>query len=206
MKISYAITVCNEIEEIKRLIPFLLEHKREEDEIVVQQDITELNEEVYGYLFKQDIEKNLIFRTHHLQNDFAQFKNNLTQYCSGDYIFQIDADEIPNPYLISYLHTIILMNNFDICLVPRINTVEGITQKHILKWGWRINEKGWVNYPDKQWRLYRNTPEIKWDGKVHERLIGFQTYTSLPELEEFSLYHPKTIERQEKQNELYSKI
>ena len=38
MKISYAITVCNEIEEIKKLIPFLLEHKRDEDEIVVQQD------------------------------------------------------------------------------------------------------------------------------------------------------------------------
>ncbi len=140
MKISYAITVCNEIEEIKRLIPFLLEHKREEDEIVVQQDITELNAEVYEYLFKQDVEKNLIFRTHHLQNDFAQFKNNLTRYCSGDYIFQIDADEIPNEILIHSLPEILENNDFDICMVPRVNTVEGIGLHSLNKWGWSVSK------------------------------------------------------------------
>ena len=35
MKISYAITVCNEAVEIQRLISFLLKVKRHEDEIVV---------------------------------------------------------------------------------------------------------------------------------------------------------------------------
>jgi glycosyltransferase involved in cell wall biosynthesis len=206
MKISYAITVCNEIEEIKRLVSFLLEHKREEDEIVVQQDITELNEEIYEYLFKQDVENNLIFRTHHLQNDFAQFKNNLTRYCSGDYIFQIDADEVPNETLINALPAILENNDFDICLVPRVNTVEGLTEAHIQKWGWRVNEHGWVNWPDKQWRLYRNSKEIKWENKVHERLVGFKTYTTLPEVLEMSLFHHKTIARQEKQNEFYEKL
>jgi hypothetical protein len=251
-KISYAITVCNEFIEIQKLIPFLLEHKREEDEIVVQQDITELNEEVYGYLFKQDIEKNLIFRTHHLQNDFAQFKNNLTQYCSGDYIFQIDADEVPNEILIHSLPEILENNDFDICLVPRVNTVEGLTESHIQKWGWRVNklesqigEKeldlnnpqdrdeyellkkynlvieenklSWgkikvkyyvpiINWSDKQWRLYKNSKEIKWENKVHERLVGFKTYTTLPEVLEMSLFHHKTIDRQEKQNEFYEKL
>ena len=38
MKISYAITVCNELEEIQRLIPLLKEIKRQEDEIVVLLD------------------------------------------------------------------------------------------------------------------------------------------------------------------------
>ena len=35
MKISYAITVCNEFIEIQRLLHFLLKHKRYQDEIVI---------------------------------------------------------------------------------------------------------------------------------------------------------------------------
>ena len=40
MKISYAVTVCNEFIEIQRLITFLLKHKRPQDEIVVQMDLS----------------------------------------------------------------------------------------------------------------------------------------------------------------------
>ena len=38
MKISYAITVCNEHKEIEKLLTFLFEHKRDEDQVVVQMD------------------------------------------------------------------------------------------------------------------------------------------------------------------------
>ena len=38
MKISYAITVCNELEELKRLVDFVLSNKRKEDEIVILYD------------------------------------------------------------------------------------------------------------------------------------------------------------------------
>ena len=38
MKISYAITVCNEFVEIQKLIPFILKHKRSIDEIVILYD------------------------------------------------------------------------------------------------------------------------------------------------------------------------
>jgi hypothetical protein len=55
-------------------------------------------------------------------------------------------------------------------------------------------------------RIYKNTPEIKWESKVHETLVGFKTITDLPEMEELALYHPKTIEKQEKQNQLYNEI
>jgi len=207
MKISYAITVCNEIEEIKRLIPFLLKHKRDEDEIVVQQDNGgQLDNGVYTYLTSDGIKDNITFLIHELDKDFAQFKNNLTQHCSGDYIFQIDADEIPNEFLIENLHHIIQSNDFDVCMVPRVNTVEGLTDAHVQKWGWRVNEHGWVNWPDYQMRLYRNDPAIKWEGKVHEKIVGFQTWTKFPEALEMSLFHPKQIERQEKQNEFYETI
>ena len=47
---------------------------------------------------------------------------------------------------------------------------------------------------------------IKWINKVHERLDGFKTFASLPPIEEFALYHPKTIDRQEKQNQYYDTL
>jgi len=207
MKISYAITVCNEIDEIKHLIPLLLENIREEDEIVIQQDNTNLDEVVYTYLKSQIEGTNVKYVQHSLNGDFSQFKNNLTDSCTGDYIFQIDADEYPNDYLLATLPQILEFNpSNEVYFVPRVNTVEGLTQAHIQKWGWRVNEKGWVNFPDHQMRIWKNKPEIRWVNKVHEVLKGYKSYAALPSDEEMSLYHPKEIDRQEKQNEFYEKI
>jgi len=207
MKISYAITVCNEIDEIKHLVPLLLENIREEDEIVIQQDNTNLDEVVYTYLKSQIEGTNVKYVQHSLNGDFSQFKNNLTNNCTGDYIFQIDADEYPNDYLLATLPQILEFNpSNEVYFVPRVNTVEGLTQAHIQKWGWRVNEKGWVNFPDHQMRIWKNKPEIRWVNKVHEVLKGYKSYAALPSDEEMSLYHPKEIDRQEKQNEFYEKI
>jgi hypothetical protein len=206
ISISYGITVCDEYEETKRLISFLLKHKRVEDNICVLLDKPKCPPNLLDFLYICSSNNNIILKESTFQGHFADWKNELTKMCDGDYIFQIDADEIPNPYLISCLHTILLMNDFDVCLVPRINTVEGLTEEHIKRWGWNINENNWINHPDKQWRLYKNSPEIQWINKVHEKLIGFKTITSFPEIEEFSLYHPKTIEKQEKQNNFYDTL
>ena len=51
----------------------------------------------------------------------------------------------------------------DIFWVPRINTVKGLTQEHIDKWGWRVDDQGWVNFPDWQMRIYRNDDNIYWN-------------------------------------------
>ena len=218
MKISYAITVCNEIEEIKHLIPFLLEHKRDEDEIVVQQDAdykqtsthTPLTPEMEVNLYCGNLgdEGKIVFECEvALNKDFAQFKNNLNSQCSGDYIFQIDADEIPHEYLIQNLHTLLELNpDVDLYRVPRINTVEGLTPEHIQKWGWNVNDKNWVNWPDFQTRIYRNSPDIKWKNKVHEVIEGHKQFSFIPMEEEWALYHPKNIERQEKQNSYYDTL
>jgi hypothetical protein len=141
------------------------------------------------------------------EGHFANWKNKLTEYCNGDYIFQIDADEIPNISLIENLPTILESNpNNEVYLVPRVNTVAGIMPEHLKKWNWQLNDKGWINWPDYQWRIWKNKPEIKWVNKVHERLEGFNTYAALPSQEELALYHPKSIHRQEKQNEFYSTL
>jgi hypothetical protein len=205
MKISYAITVCNELEEIKRLVSFLLLHKSKQDEIVILFDEENGTQIVKDYL--TSIAHQATVAVHDFENHFADWKNLLTSYCSGDYIFQIDADEMPTEDLINNLPYILEINpEVDVFLVPRVNTVEGLTQEHIRQWRWMVNENGWVNFPDYQWRVYRNTPNIKWKNKVHEVLEGFKTSTLLPAEEEYCLYHPKTIERQEKQNNYYNTL
>ena len=213
MKISYAITVCNELEEVKRLVNFLLSNKREQDEIVILVDISkEGNGKLRGWL--NETKQSLVLKGDPIKihedkfkGHFADWKNLLTSFCEGDYIFQIDADEVPCTPLIESLPSILESNpELDVMLVPRVNTVEGLTQEHIQKWNWNVNSEGWVNWPDFQWRVYKNTPEIKWVNKVHERLEGFKTYTTLPMEEDYSLYHPKTIERQEKQNNYYDTL
>ena len=167
MKISYAITVCNEHKEIKKLLTFLFEHKRPEDQVVVQMD-NNATDEVIGvcetFESKQASEYSLI--------QFDLNKNSETEAF----------------------------------WVPRVNTVAGITDAHIQKWGWKVNEDGWVNFPDWQMRLYQNKEEIYWIKPVHEQLKGYTKFANLPAEEKYALYHPKDIGRQEKQNEFYSTI
>jgi len=196
--ISYAITACNEHKELLFLLEFLRNNIRQEDEIVIQLD-SNATEEV------RSIAKDYI--EFPLNKDFASFKNNLSKHCTKDYIFQIDADEYPNLHLIANLADILEYNQtIDVLLVPRINTVEGLTAQHIGQWRWSVNDKGWVNFPDYQWRIWKNNSKIKWINKVHERLEGFETYSVLPQMEEYCLFHPKDIQRQERQNALYETI
>jgi len=208
MKISYAVTVKDELVELDRLLFKLKKYKRDRDEIVIVYDSSNGSSQVEQYLKSRTVSESP-FRWHSFEfkNNFSELKNYITKQCAGDYIFQIDADEFPNEYLISILPTILESNaETEVYLTPRVNTVEGLTEAHIQKWGWNVNEQGWVNYPDYQWRIWKNKPEIKWVNKVHERLEGFKTYVALPPQEEFSLYHPKDIERQEKQNNYYNTL
>ena len=204
MKISYAVTVCNEFVEIQRLLTFLIDRKQPQDEIVVFYDTNNGTSEVERYL---NILGNSIRKIgYHFDGHFGHMKNALTEACLGTYIFQIDADEIPNEILMDNIHEILQSNDVDVILVPRVNTVDGLTQDHIQKWGWNVDEKGWVNFPDPQWRIYKNKESIRWENKVHEKLVGYNTISNLPWAEEFSLYHPKGIQRQERQNDYYETL
>ena len=193
MKISYAIPVCNEWKEIKYLMDYLFKHKREQDEIVVQCDKGNTTSEVYGVL-KHYSEFNMPYKLIEfpLNGDFASFKNNLKDNCSGDYIFQIDADEYPEEYLMSTLEWLIKNNpGTDVFWVPRINTVKGLTKEHIQKWRWNVDHDGRVNFPDYQCRILKNVKRIKWKNKVHEVLTGHKTESRLPANDEFCIHHPK---------------
>ena len=206
MKISYAITVCNELEEISRLLNFLHQYKRSEDEICVLLDKPKASQELLDELYYWSSKDIIILKESTFQGHFADWKNELTRICSGDYIFQIDADELPNEELLEVLPSVLTNSESDVILTPRINIVEGITPQHLQIWGWKQNDKGWVQFPDYQWRIFKNTSDIKWKNKLHEVLDGYKTYAYLPEFEEYSLYHYKHILRQESQNNFYSKL
>ncbi len=206
MKISYAITVHNELEELMKLLDFLNNNIREEDEVVIQYDEGGVTDEVLEFLkIKQKIHGYTVVGFP-LNKDFASYKNNLKANCKGDYIFQIDADEIPHEVMIAYLPEVLESNPVDIIYVPRVNTVNGLTQKHISKWRWNVNEKGWVNWPDYQTRIYKNTEDVTWMNKVHEKITGYDTFSNFPAEEHWALYHPKQINRQEEQNKFYETI
>jgi hypothetical protein len=207
MKISYAITVCNELEEVKRLVTFLHHNKRQEDEIVVLADSPKMSQELQDQLYRYSSANWIKLIESKFEGHFADWKNLLTSHCTGNYIFQIDADEMITEVLIGNLPTILESNpGNEVFLVPRVNTVTGLTQEHITKWRWNVDEEDRVNWPDYQWRIWKKKPEIKWVNKVHERLEGFKTYAPIPALPDLALQHPKTIDRQERQNNYYDTL
>ena len=220
MKISYGITVYNEYTELDNLLDHLSKHIRDEDEVVITRDISKVGDKSivqdefyalekvlekyeYGTWFQP---KQLKVTTFHFKKDFSALKNYTKEHCSGDYIFHIDADEIPNEILIKQLPQILEINDTDLVWVPRINIVNGITSWHLQHWHWRQTEQGWINFPDYQARIFRNTENIKWVRAVHEHIEGAKTYSHLPPQEELTLKHEKEIKKQEQQNKLYEQI
>jgi glycosyltransferase involved in cell wall biosynthesis len=204
--ISFAITTHNEGEYIRDLFDQLVPHcEQTGDEIVVVDDNS--TDPFTLNLLYDYADRNIIqLYSHELNHDFGAHKNFLNSKCNGKYIFQVDADEKFNDNLLTYLHDIIDNNDVDLYMIPRVNVVNGLTDEDIRRWGWRINEKGWVMFPDYQTRLYKNIPEIKWEGKVHERIVGYKTTAPLPDEEEWCLYHIKDVDRQRKQNDYYDTI
>ena len=203
MKISYGITVHNEAEELQKLLQVLNKNIDKEDEIVVCVDG---NDEKVEAVLGESLSswQNYIVYKRKLDGNFAEHKNSVIEKASGDYVFHIDADEYPNEILIQQLKEILEINEVDLIWIPRVNTIEGMKQEHVQKWGWRITGKGWVNYPDYQARVFRRDESIRWTRPLHEYIKGCKTYAHLPPHEELSLYHPKTIQKQEKQNLFYN--
>ena len=208
MKISYAIPVCNELIEITKLLNFLEKHIDKKDEVIILFDSNNGSQSVEQFLRAKSVNPTFFnWYPYHFDGHFANMKNHLKSLCTGDWIFQIDADELPHESLITNLKELLKLNpTTEMFLVPRVNTVEGITQEHINKWRWNINEKGWVNWPDYQTRIIQNSPKIKWQNKVHEQIVGVSTKGALPMEEEWCLYHPKNIGKQEIQNAFYETI
>ena len=206
MKISYGITVHNEADELNKLLEILIHKTDAEDEIVICVDGEDDAVRFVLDSWTQQYAHTKMIKVYQrkLDKDFAAQKNSVIENSVGDYIFHIDADEYPNEILLQQLKQILEINDVDLVWIPRVNTVEGMEQHHIQKWGWRVTENKWVNYPDYQARVFRNREDIRWTRPLHEFISGCDTYSHLPPHEALSLYHPKTIEKQEQQNLFYN--
>ena len=205
MKISYGITVYNETDELNRLLEILIHKTDEEDEIVICVDGDDDGVRFVLDSWTQQYAHVKMIKVYQrkLDKDFASHKNSVIENSSGEYIFHIDADEYPHEILLSQLKDILQINEVDLIWIPRVNTVDGFTQEDVQRWGWRVSEQGWINYPDYQARVFKNKKEIRWTRPLHEYITGCKTYSHLPPQEELSLYHPKTKQKQEQQNKFY---
>lgn len=207
MRITYCITVADEEKEFRKLYKTLRINIRSEDNIIVLVDTNKCPKYSEFFEFLSDLHKarhiKLIDDT--FQGNFSEWKNKLRNHALvSDYLFFLDADEIPNPILIENLPLIIELNpDVDVIGVPRANFVTGITPEYIKQMGWRQDVKGRINYADFQYRIMRNRPGIEWGGQVHETIINYKVRTELPIGGEYDLLHIKSFEKQQKQNESY---
>ena len=206
ISISYAILTHNEDKSLKQLLDFFIEHKDENDDIVILDDFSD-NPKTIEILDFYVSAHNIVYEQRELLKDFANQKNYLTRMCKSSYIMNIDADEMLSKFFINNIKDVLEANpTIDLYWVPRVNTVNGLTQEHIDKWGWQVNEKGWVNFPDYQGRLYKKRPNIRWEKPVHEQIVGYREHTFLPQEKNWAMIHHKEIDRQEKQNNFYGTI
>jgi hypothetical protein len=202
VKISYAICVCKEHREINSLINFILKVKDEEDEINVLLDSIKATSKVRDVL--KSYGDKIVVNEREFDGKFSDHRNYHATKCTGDYIFVIDADEMPQEALIKNIKTF----EGDIMYVPRMNICPGYTAEWVTDYKFPLNEMGWVNWPDFQGRYYKNNGEIKWSNDIHEKLTGASTdkIAMLEAKPLVALFHIKTVERQDEQRAYYESL
>jgi hypothetical protein len=200
MKISYAICVCNEDNELNSLLSFLVKVIDDEDEINVLVDSGKVTEEVRSVLKK--FEKRIIVNDREFCGNFSEHRNYHITKCTGDYIFVLDADEIPREAVIENIKTF----DGDILALPRINIIPGYTEEWCKKLNFSTNEMGWINWPDYQCRFFKNNGKISWSLGLHERLVGSDKIGQLQANPQYALWHVKSVQKQDKQDDFYTKL
>jgi len=200
--ISYAVTVCNEHQELRTLLSFLERNIVHSDEIRVLVDSGKVTNEVQKVLadfpwIQQDMRK--------FHDDFAEHRNYLNSMCKGRFIFALDADEVPSSELVRNIYQV-LNNDFDLAFVPRVNLLPGINQDELKFFNFQINEFGAINWPDMQGRIYRNDSKIRWESHLHEKIQGAQKVIQIQPNPHLALWHIKTVDRMHRQHQHYLEI
>lgn len=193
MKVTYTIQVCNESRELFSLINFLIKTIDPDDEINVVADSNNVTDKVESVLehFKEKIN---VFK-----RPFDEFGKNCqfhTEMATGDFVFMIDADETPNEILIKHIKKIIEQSGNEIIYIPRMNIHPDLTEEDRHAFGFKVNESGFVNWPDYQGRIYKKCDHIKWSDEMHTRLEGTKKMCRLEPKIELGLWHIKCMNKQ----------
>jgi glycosyltransferase involved in cell wall biosynthesis len=139
-KISYLITCSNEIYSLKNLLHRIRFLKEDVDEVVLLLDSDCKDNPKTVDLFSSFSCSNVKKVLHSLNNNYSEHKNFGMTKCSGDYIMQIDADELPTETLLINIKDIIEVNSgIELFFISRINDFIGVTSEHARQWGWRLS-------------------------------------------------------------------
>lgn len=202
--ITYAVEVCNEDRELYSLLSFLVKTIDSTDDINVLVDSGKETEAVKKVL--EQFKDTITVHYREFKNDFAEHRNYHIDQCKGDYIFMIDADEIPQEPLVKNIKTPIMETQGDMFYVPRINIVPGHTGEWLEQCNFKVNEAGFINWPDFQGRIFQNKPSIRWEKSLHEKVVGFEKAIGLEANPLAALWHVKSVERQDKQDQFYKQL
>ena len=138
IKVSYTILTHNETTSLITLLDALNKYKTMWDEVVIVDDYSDNLETIKIINHAEEEYKFKVLRNK-LNGDFASQKNFAASKCTNEYIFNIDADEMMSDFFFEHFKEIIFLNlNVEMYRLPRINTVEGLTLKHIERWRWQI--------------------------------------------------------------------
>jgi hypothetical protein len=195
MKLSYAITVCNESKDLYNLISFLIKVKDSEDEINVLLDTLHATKPVRNVL--EHFSEHIVVHEREFDGNFAEHRNYHIRKCTGDYIFIIDPDEMPKEKLIRGIKGAIEESKADLITVPRINLHPGFTQEWLNKYKFRKNELDWINWPDFICRVFKNAENIKYGNELHENIVGAEKMVSLQADPSIAVWHIKSVDKQD---------
>ena len=193
MKLTYTIQVCNESRELFSLLNLLTRIIDDEDEINVVADTNNVTEKVEKVLdhFKDRIN---VFKKPF--DGFGKNDNFHKEIANGEYIFGLDADEMPQETLVKNVKKIIEETGAEIIAVPRINIHPGITEKEASDFGFNINDVGFINWPDYQMRIYKKCDHVYWTNELHTKLTGSDKIQGLKPVPSLALWHIKSMEKQ----------
>lgn len=201
ISLSYAVTVHNETDTLKELLNTLNVIKDKNDELIILDDFS-TNKKTNSIINSCE---NLIKRK--LVHDYAFHKNHFFNFCKGDYIFQIDGDEIPTKNLLNNIKKIIMQNPAcDLFWIPRENRIINKSTDFLKKLNFTIDGDGRFLYPDYQGRVYKNKKALRWTKKLHEVIGGAKQQIYLPKNEDLHLIHNKTYEKHKRNNAKYKKF
>lgn len=209
--ISFLVTCKNEGHQLKELIDVLIKHI-DNNEIIILNDFSsdETTRDLLNIYRNLSNQINIKVYDHDLNNNYSEHKNYGKDLCRGEYIFQIDADELPSNLLLENITDILKLNpDIDLFWIPRINDFRGVNQQNAVQWGWRLTpyeDRNIVNWPDPQGRIFKNVNYMRWERRLHEKIEGVTSFSYLPNAFEYALHHNKTIEKQIATNIKYNQL
>ena len=138
MFVSYLVTTHNETDCLDSLLSKLMSFKKDNHEVVLLDDYSD-NPTTISIIEKY--KSSINFQQKKLQNDYGAHKNYGISLCKGEWIFQIDADELPTDVLLENIDVLLESNaNNETLWLPRLNYFVGVTQTDIEMWGWNLRK------------------------------------------------------------------